>query len=53
MPLAADFKVWALALARATETVVLHPNTPVATVVAGMKSYISNQLDDSEVEALK
>jgi multiple sugar transport system substrate-binding protein len=48
-----DFKVWAFALAQATETVVLHPNTSVDTAAAGMKAYIANQLDDSQVEVLK
>jgi multiple sugar transport system substrate-binding protein len=52
-PSSSDFKVWAFALAQATETMVLHPDTPVETAVKGMKSYISNQLDDSEVEVLK
>jgi multiple sugar transport system substrate-binding protein len=52
-PSNADFKVWAFALAQATETVVLHPNTSVELAAKGMKSYISNQLDDSEVEVLK
>jgi multiple sugar transport system substrate-binding protein len=52
-PSAAEFKVWAFALAQATETMVLHPNTSVDTAVEGMKSYVTNQLDADQTEVLK
>jgi multiple sugar transport system substrate-binding protein len=53
LPSSPDFKVWAFALAQATETVVLHPNTPDNAVISAMKSYVSNQIDDDSVEELK
>jgi multiple sugar transport system substrate-binding protein len=52
-PSAAEFKVWGFALAQATETVVLHPNTSVDDAMKGMKSYLSNQLDDDQIEVQK
>jgi multiple sugar transport system substrate-binding protein len=52
-PSAAEFKVWAFAIAQATETMVLHPNTSVDDAVNGMKTYMSNQLDADQIEVLK
>jgi len=49
-PAKADFKVWAYALAQATEAVVLKPDTSVDDAVAMMKTYVSGQLDATKIE---
>lgn len=50
-PSNADYKIWSFALAQATETVVLKPETTVDQAIAGMKSYIENQLGSDKIAA--
>lgn len=52
-PANADYKVWSFALAQATETVVLKPETTVDQAIQGMKDYISNQLGSNKVAQTK
>ena len=52
-PSNAGYKVWSFAIAQATETLVLHPETPIDQAVEGMKAYVAGQLGDDKVEVRK
>ncbi len=52
MPASQEFGVWGFALAQATETLVLKPETPIDTVLQTMKSYVAAQLGDDRIESL-
>ena len=52
-PSNAGYKVWSFAIAQATETLVLHPDTTVDQAVEGMKAYVAGQLGDDKVEVRK
>ena len=52
MPASQEFGVWGFALAQATETLVLKPETPIDTVLKTMKSYVAEQLGDDRIESL-
>ena len=50
-PSNADYKVWAFAIAQATETMVLHPETTVDRAVADMKTYVEGQIGADKIQA--
>jgi multiple sugar transport system substrate-binding protein len=49
-PSNAGYKVWSFAIAQATETLVLHPDTSLDQAVKSMKDYVAGQLGDDKVE---
>jgi multiple sugar transport system substrate-binding protein len=49
-PSSAGYKVWSYAIAQATETLVLHPDTSLDQAVKSMKDYVAGQLGDDKVE---
>ncbi len=52
LPASTEFSVWSFAIAQATETLVLKPDTPIDTVLKTMKSYTSQQLGSDRIETL-
>ncbi|WP_246694279.1 extracellular solute-binding protein [Mesorhizobium sp. M2E.F.Ca.ET.209.01.1.1] len=50
MPASTEYSVWSFAVAQATETLVLKPETPIDDVVKTMREYVVNQLGDDRVE---
>jgi multiple sugar transport system substrate-binding protein len=52
-PPKADYKVWSFAIAQATETLVLHPETSVDDAIKGMKDYVAGQIGEDKVEVAK
>lgn len=52
MPASPEFGAWGFAIAQATETLVLKPQTPIDTVLKTMKAYVSQQLGSDRVETL-